>query len=248
MIIPDLFGVTRGGRRTFLRHKQQDNQEFHESRLYNGVEIVTVELFEQAVLQHRDRVFGFALHFLGNRQEAEDVTQDVLIRLWDNRLTVAQDTLAAWVLRVARNACVDQYRKRRTRNRVTDSSLDSCEEWVASTPDPDSDADSERLRKRILSSMNQLKEPFKSIVILRELQDLSYEEIAEALDLPLTTVKVYLHRGRRTLRRGLQDLYSEFVANEAVGNGVAGDQQSDHEFAAAERSRDRMQTNNQTAG
>ena len=97
--------------------------------------------------------------------------------------------------------------------------------------------DSERLREKILTSVNALKEPYKSIVVLRELQDLSYEEISEALELPLTTVKVYLHRGRRTLRKALHELYNEFIKDEFVSS----------EFLSLEGSPQPRQTNNQTA-
>jgi len=172
---------------------------------------VTLEQFEEAVHQHRDRVFGFALHFLGDREEAEDVTQDVLIRLWSNRDTVVSETLSAWILRVTRNACVDQYRKRRTKNLHTDNSLDGPDQIAATSELPDTTMDNQLLRDHIMKSVEELREPYKSIVILRELQDLSYEEIGSALDLPLTTVKVYLHRGRKALRSSLSDFYAEMT-------------------------------------
>ncbi|MCB0720263.1 MAG: RNA polymerase sigma factor [Bacteroidetes bacterium] len=166
--------------------------------------------FETAVVQHRDRVFGFALHFLGNRQEAEDITQDVLIRLWSNRDSVDQSTLAAWLLRVARNACVDQYRKRKIRSQGVDP-ISPDHDTIAAAGEimPDTEIDNRMLTDQVMKSVDALREPYKSIVILREMQDLTYEEISAALELPLSTVKVYLHRGRRAVRESIRQIYGD---------------------------------------
>lgn len=177
---------------------------------------MTLEQFESAVLEHRNRVYGFALHFLGSRQEAEDVTQDVFIRLWDNRERIDVDTQLSWVLRVARNACVDQYRKRRTRDNRHDSSVDAASEVAATMEDPDQQIDNEKLRQQIMDSVDRLKEPYKSIVVLREIQDLSYEEIGVALELPLTSVKVYLHRARKMLRETLRSAYGDLLGGASI--------------------------------
>ncbi|NNE34817.1 MAG: sigma-70 family RNA polymerase sigma factor [Rhodothermales bacterium] len=199
--------------------------------------MVNLEQYEAAVAEHRDRVFGFALHFLGDREEAEDVTQDVLIRLWCNRDNVAIETLTPWLLRVARNACVDQYRKRRTRDQNREGSPDATEKLVSQTTAPDRSMDNDILREQIVKSVNELREPYKSIVVLREMQQMTYEEIGSALDLPLTTVKVYLHRGRRKLRESLKKLYDDFAD---AGLGV-------NQNGSIGASRQSVHANNQSA-
>jgi len=179
---------------------------------------VDIRDFETAVGRHRDRVFGFALHFLGNREEAEDVTQDVLVRLWSNRDSVEEDTLGAWLLRVARNACVDQYRKRKIRTRGVDPITPDHDTIAAGGSQPDHEMDNRMLSDEVMKSVDALREPYKSIVILREIQDLTYEEISAALELPLSTVKVYLHRGRRTVRESIRQLYGDL---ELAADGVS---------------------------
>ncbi len=163
--------------------------------------------FNIAVRDHRDRVFGFAIHFLGNRADAEDVTQDVFVRLWRKRSAVDATTVQPWLLRVARNACVDRYRHLRVhRNVVSETDV----ETVVSTSEsvsPDRWTEQRLFEERLAAALDELQEPHKSIVILREMQGLRYEEICQALDLPMSTVKVYLHRGRRALRQKLTGVY-----------------------------------------
>jgi len=164
-------------------------------------------MFDTAVREHRDRVFGFAIHFLGNRAEAEDVTQDVFVRLWKNRRSVDPEMIQPWLLRVARNACVDVYRRLRLHRSLISDADGIAESVVAGTPGPDQWTDQQLFDERLTAALEELSEPQKSIVILRELQGFKYEEICEALELPMPTVKVYLHRARRVLRQQLNDIY-----------------------------------------
>ncbi|MFQ5511203.1 MAG: RNA polymerase sigma factor [Candidatus Krumholzibacteriia bacterium] len=158
--------------------------------------------FRILVDQHRHRVYTFAYYSLGNREEAEDVTQEVLVRLWKNREELNTATLGAWIRRVTRNACIDAVRRRRayrTRVVATGDGEDSLS-GVSAEPAPDRAVETSELRATIRSALSSLHEPYRSIVILREIQDMKYEQISESLELPLNTVKSYLHRGRRMLR------------------------------------------------
>lgn len=148
---------------------------------------------------HRDRVYSFALRLLGDREDAADATQEVLVRLWQHGQGVPAERRTAWVLRVTRNVCFDVLRARRAR---PTSALAA--EPVSSEPGPDLAAEAGDLRPRLNAALSALPEPFRSIVVLREVEGLAYADIAEALDLPLTTVKVYLHRGRHRLRDALR--------------------------------------------
>jgi RNA polymerase sigma-70 factor (ECF subfamily) len=166
--------------------------------------------FEKLADRHRDRIFTFACYVLGDREEAEDVTQEVLIRLWKNLDSLEEDRTLPWLLHVTRNACIDALRRRRTYRALV-------------APDPDGDAaarvasrglgpaaavEAADFRSHLERAVRELAEPYRSIVILREIQDLRYEEICEALGLPLNTVKVYLHRARRKLREKLREFAS----------------------------------------
>lgn len=162
--------------------------------------------FKKLCSQHQHRVYTFAYYYLGNREDAEDVTQEVLIRLWENGQQVEGEGLPAWITRVTRNACLDALRKRR--NARTLGSAEDNEETlarVASTgPDPGQLAEVAELRQRLDQALALLPELQRSILILREIQGRDYEEISAALGLPLNTMKVYLHRGRQRLREVLK--------------------------------------------
>lgn len=163
--------------------------------------------FQELVRLHRDRVFTFAFYSLKNREDAEDVTQEVLIRLWNHWRRLEGEHLRAWLVRVTRNACVDAVRRRQTRGRHEADGDDSAIETAASgAPDPQRAAEASDFRRCLRAALAELPEPYRSIVILREVQDLAYDEIAAAVDKPLNTVKVYLHRGRKMLREKLREV------------------------------------------
>lgn len=167
---------------------------------------MTTNQFEQQMHRYKNRVYGFAFHYLGNREEAEDVTQEVFIRLWKHRETIDEEQPLGWLLRVTRNASVDAIRRRKTytRNISVDSELLTFAQ--ADTTTPDNVAESADFQSLLKKEIDKLAEPYRSIVILRELQELKYQEICSTLDLPLSTVKVYLHRARKMLRKQLKEV------------------------------------------
>ncbi|MEW5702356.1 MAG: sigma-70 family RNA polymerase sigma factor [Candidatus Zixiibacteriota bacterium] len=157
----------------------------------------------------RDRIYSFAYYSLGSREEAEDVTQEVLVRLWQHWPTLSDGHTVPWLIRVARNACLDVHRRRQTRTAFAANHSDDCP--VNPSPvadDPDAILERQEFRKQVETALHEIEEPYRSIVILREIETLSYAEIADALALPLNTVKVYLHRGRRRLRELLKEEYA----------------------------------------
>lgn len=164
--------------------------------------------FHQLVGEERQRIYSFAFYSLKNREDAEDVTQEVLIRLWRHWRRLDHSGIKAWLLRVTRNACCDVARRRRTSaGRVADSAEDAVLDRVAcERPDPQADIETADFQARLTIALRQLPEPYRSALILRELQELKYDEIAAILEKPLNTIKVYLHRGRKMLREELKEV------------------------------------------
>lgn len=165
--------------------------------------------FQELVRRHRDRVYTLAFYSLKNREDAEDVTQEVLIRLWNHYRRLEGEHLAAWIVRVTKNACVDAVRRRQTRYRheaPTSEDDDRLERAPSHDAGPERDAEAAQFRRCLKAALGDVPEPYRSIVILREIQGLAYDEIAKAVDKPLNTVKVYLHRGRKMLREQLKEV------------------------------------------
>ena len=163
--------------------------------------------FERAVQEHQRSVFTFARYLLGSQQEAEDVTQEALLRMWRHWETLDADRLEAWLLKVTRNLCYDSLRRLRSSRKVVSDTADeeAAERVPAMEPDPEQQAQEGALREQLLAAMESLREPYKSAIVLREVQGLTYREIGEALGTPLNSVKVHVHRGRRMLRELLNE-------------------------------------------
>lgn len=150
-------------------------------------------------------MFSYACYTLGSREEAEDVTQDVFIRLWDHWHELDHESITGWIIRVARNACLDKLRQRQSRSALLNEHYREFDRHAE--PENLVDDDCKELKRRIEAAIQELEEPYRSIVILREIDELAYDEIAKALVMPLNTVKVYLHRARKLLRAKLKDVY-----------------------------------------
>ena len=165
--------------------------------------------YEDVVSQQQRKVYSYARYLLGNSEEAEDVMQEVFLKLWRNWSKVQIATVRPWLLRVTRNACFDHLRRRRSSTRVLlpDSDPQGIESSPALDAGPEALAQRADFRRHLARALEQLAEPYRSILILREIQQLRYHEISKVLDLPLNTVRVYIHRGRRQLREALVGRY-----------------------------------------
>jgi RNA polymerase sigma-70 factor (ECF subfamily) len=161
-----------------------------------------------AVVELRGRVYTLAVYLLSDCEEAQDVTQEVLIRGWQHAQDVADDRLDAWVLRVTRNRCIDILRSRRRKSQWHRQYSRELAPSIADTrPSPEALASGNDLRRALGTALSALSEPYHSVVILREIQGLSYREISDILMMPVNTVRVTLHRARQKLRDMLREEY-----------------------------------------
>ena len=167
--------------------------------------------FEAAVERHQRKVYTFARYYLGQAEEAEDITQEVFLKLWRNHRQIDAEGTRPWLLQVTRNACFDRLRRRQSASKVfaEDAEEPAVELVQGAEPTPEKHAAAADFRRHLAHALEQLADPMKSIVILREIQGLKYQEISEVLGVPLNTVRVYLHRGRTRLREQLQEVYGD---------------------------------------
>lgn len=163
--------------------------------------------FKSLVDEHRDRVYSYVLHMLRDPASSADVTQDVFIRLWEHRGTLEAERVLSWLLRVARNACIDEMRKHRVRQSVENDEITGVDRLMDDAPPPDRSTAASLFRDRLREALDRLGEPHRSIVILREIEGYPYNDISDQLGLPLNTVKVYLHRARKALRHDLGEIH-----------------------------------------
>lgn len=159
--------------------------------------------FEHQVREHKNQIYGFACSLLRDEVTAQDVTQDVFIKLWERREEIDYERALPWLMRVTRNACIDQLRRRQTRQKTMSVDTESVARATSGRRLPDRQAEASDMKDYLHRALNDVTEPYRSVLALRELQELKYQEISDTLDMPLNTVKVYIHRGRKKLRKRL---------------------------------------------
>jgi RNA polymerase sigma-70 factor (ECF subfamily) len=163
---------------------------------------MTTSEFEAEVMEHKDRIHSYARGVLHDPEDAKDVTQECLIRLWRHRERVEPGLgCRSWLLRSAHNLCIDRLRRRSTRREI--SREEDAPEPTDVRPGPERLTTSVEVAGRLERALADLDVRDRSIVLLREVEGLAYEEIAELLDLKMGTLKATLHRAREKLRHAL---------------------------------------------
>ena len=165
--------------------------------------------WEELVRQHTRQVYGLCFRFTNSAQEAQDLTQDVFLRVFKTIKTFrsAEGSFHTWLARVTRNLLIDHYRRTR-QERVTDSIEEQLpmlqETGVAAAARPDQVLAGREASDILEATLQKLSPDLREAVILRDLQEMEYREIANVLDIPEGTVKSRLNRGRAELARLLK--------------------------------------------
>ena len=178
--------------------------------------------WEEIVRQHRRKVFNIAYKFVGRHDQAEDLTQDVFLKLYKSLDTFdRRANFQTWLVSVSRNLCIDHYRSIRKEREVVNREVDPSE-LTPAAPERSAQAELEqRDRVQLLrQALHQLPPPLRMAVMLRDIQELSYQEIARRLALPEGTVKSRINRGRTELARQFQRLRK--LQDAIPGSGVSG--------------------------
>ena len=150
--------------------------------------------------RHSDEIYRYARALLANPADAEDATQEVLLRLWRHLPRINPFNLRAWLLRTTRHYCLDQIRRRSSQAEplpLEDGVLEDAPDELAVNPSLAADA-SLRL-EQAHHVLQKLPESLRSVFVLYEVNGLRYREIAATLGIPINTVKVYLSRAREKL-------------------------------------------------
>lgn len=163
--------------------------------------------WRELVSRHTRRVFNLAYRFVGRVDEAEDLTQDIFVKVYQSlhRYHASQGAFTTWLTTVARNQAIDDYRRRREekKRRVDDDAVldvvPSLQEGAQTSLER-----AERVRL-VHQGLQALPSDLRQPIILCDLQGLAYEEAAETLHIPLGTVKSRINRGRLELARRLKD-------------------------------------------
>jgi RNA polymerase sigma-70 factor, ECF subfamily len=164
--------------------------------------------WESIVHEYHRRIYNLAYRYTGKFDSAEDLTQEIFLKVYRtlNIYRPESGPLIGWIVRVGRNHIIDQYRKFKTENSQTDSlevQYQRLEENPARYADPEEALKRRELSERVHLALRKLPVDLRDAVILRDLEEFSYDEIAAMLQLPLGTVKSRINRGRVELARVL---------------------------------------------
>ena len=165
--------------------------------------------WEAIVRQYQQRIYNLAYRYTGRFDEAEDLTQEIFLKVYRtlNSYRPESGTLVTWMIRVGRNHIIDHYRKFKTERSQTDS-LEVEYERAEENPDrftsPAAALEKRELSERVHRALLRLSEDLREAVILRDLEEFSYEEIADMLKVPVGTVKSRINRGRAEMARLLK--------------------------------------------
>lgn len=171
-----------------------------------------MEAFEMLIGQYEKKIYALCLHLLKDPEEAYDAAQEVCIKVWRQIANFeGQAKFSTWLYRIGTNQCLDLIR--RNKKRSQDISLfqkdeASEEEWMIESPKQEEGVE-EKVEKKALQEvvqlgLKELKEDYQVIITLRDIEEHSYEEIAEVLEISLGTVKSRLARARQALKKVLQ--------------------------------------------
>ncbi|BCB02031.1 RNA polymerase sigma factor SigW [Bacillus sp. KH172YL63] len=168
--------------------------------------------FAELVELYKDKVFQICYRMLGNRHEAEDIAQEAFIRAFVNIETFNQKRkFSTWLFRIATNLCIDRIRKKKP-DYFLDAEVAGTEgltmysQVAADVQLPEDEVENMELQETIQMEISKLPEKYRSVIVLKYIEELPLQEISEILDLPLGTVKTRVHRGREALRKQLRSL------------------------------------------
>jgi RNA polymerase sigma-70 factor (ECF subfamily) len=157
------------------------------------------EAFEGLMEMYSDKIFHLALSMLRNETQAEDLVQDVLLKIWKALPGYhGGASFSTWIYTITRNTCLTELKKRASRPTVSfqepafEATLDGVPSLQCSDPESGSSMD-------VVQLLERLPEKYRQVVMLFYLEQKSYEEVGALLDLPLGTVKTFLYRGKKEL-------------------------------------------------
>ena len=164
-----------------------------------------VGAYTQLVNRYKDRLFNFIYRFVYDIDKAEDILQDTFLKLYTHKNSYREIAkFSTWLYTIAGNLAKTELRKLKRRKTYSVSDLSrNDQEFVIKSPDGSTELEAEaiNIEKNIQKALNQLPKDFKTIIILRDIQELSYEDISRIVNVPIGTVKSRINRGRLKLQK-----------------------------------------------
>ena len=161
------------------------------------------------VEKYSQPIFSICFQFTGNRHDAEDLTQDVFLKIFSNLYKYTSDyPFLAWALKLTKNYCIDQYRRKRTEKSYKHIGEDYLA-LLASHDNPQAKTLNEETLNLALTALHHLPEETVAMILMRDLMGFSYDELSDIFSIPLGTVKSRLNRGRFSIAMEVHQLHQQ---------------------------------------
>lgn len=171
-----------------------------------------IDAFNEIVYRYKDRIVNFLFRYTGNFEEAEDLAQDSFLKLYKSKHLYQEIAkFSTWFYTIAINLAKSNLRKRSKLKTFSINRIDEDEEKDYELPSniiaPDESANASNENYYIQKAIDSLSENYKQVIILRDIEDMDYDEISKVTNLPLGTVKSRINRGRECLKEMLEHIY-----------------------------------------
>jgi len=161
---------------------------------------LNLQEYTYRILPTKDKLYRFALRTTGNTAESEDIVQEVFLRIWEQRTSLKNlENPDAWCMRMVKNLAIDKLRAKRKQNVALDTELQTADRQV----NPHQQAEIDDTIRHIEIFIQRLPEKQRMVIQMRDIEGMTYKEIAFVLDIPIDQVKVNLHRARKQVRKQL---------------------------------------------
>jgi len=160
------------------------------------------------IQQYKNKIYTYSLYMLKNRMDADDVTQEVMIRIWQNIDKFNILAAITWIIKTTNNLCIDYLRRRTVavnREFEIDEFFEDTYSKNHNSENPYLITHFKMIASKVKEAIQRLPENLRSVFVLYEIEKMKYKEISKALDLPINSVKVYLLRARKKLQEELKE-------------------------------------------
>lgn len=187
-----------------------------EAKLIKESQLGDMKSFEKLILRYQDQAYRTAYGMLGNSEDAKDATQEAFIKIYKSLKSFKlQSNFSTWMYRIVYNTCLDMIRKRKRRQEIpietkNKSSNEGYEIPLEDAADgPEALLEYQIVKEEVKNCILELPIEYQGVIILRDIEGLSYEKIAKVLEISEGTVKSRLNRGRKQLRQRLTTLLQD---------------------------------------
>src|SRR4030095_5027778 len=193
-----------------------DYKTLTDEQLISQFQKGSTDAYSEIVYRYKDKLVNFVYRYVGNYDDCEDIAQDTLIKVYTSKHLYKEIAkFSTWIYTIAINlAKTKAIKKQKARTFSLSDAYDGEEKDFDIRDEaftPDVDANRKFLSEHIQNALNQINENYRQLVILRDIEDLSYEEIVDITGLPMGTVKSRINRGREKLQELLKDIYKDNV-------------------------------------